>query len=176
MVSNPHETDMPSLVYSDDRSSPSSMMQSTNLRRGQLAPGNAYHGPIGAGPGIGFGYEGMEEDQNDFLMSVLNMIPPDMNSGIPPVAYFNYDAEFPQRKMLGRGGNGLIRLAYWGARQCHVILKNLQEKDSTPVKTDLLFDKEVNSRFSLYRTGLLLSPTDQTKADQSTVVHASEKP
>jgi len=140
---------MPSLVFSGDHSSQSSILQSINHRRGQgqgqIAPGYAQYGAIGAGP-AGFAYEGMEDDQNDFLMSVLNMIPPDMNR-MPAISYFDYETEFPQRRMLGRGGNGLVRLAYWGDRRCHVVLKNLQEKNSTPVKTDLLFDKEVNNLF-----------------------------
>lgn len=90
--------------------------------------------------------EGSAEDQDDFLVSVLNMIPPEMSSGAaPPPTYYDYEKEFSHRKMLGRGGNGLIRLAFSESRKQQVILKNLQDSQLSPVKAALLFDKEVNS-------------------------------
>ncbi|KAF9987335.1 hypothetical protein BGZ65_004093 [Modicella reniformis] len=140
------ETEMPSLTYSsNERSSLQSV--SPHPRPGQALFGFPYQGVAGAGQGAGIAVEGSEEDQEGFFISVINMIPPGMSSGgTAAVPHYDYNMEFPHRQMLGRGGNGLIRRAYWALNKCDVVLKNLQETNMTAAKAILLaslFDKEV---------------------------------
>ncbi|KAG0224524.1 hypothetical protein BGX31_007976 [Mortierella sp. GBA43] len=133
------DNDMPpSLTFSSEAHSTSSVPQTANPQ--PPIPHGAYLGPGGL-PGAG---EVPGEDQEDFFLSVVGMIPPEMTTGTDtPLSYYDYEKEFPQRKMLGRGGNGEIRLGFSVSMKKQLVLKSLQDNQLSPVRTALLFDKEV---------------------------------
>ncbi|KAF9904146.1 hypothetical protein EC991_002981 [Linnemannia zychae] len=112
-------------------------------------PGVAADGYIGGQGGGGGGPAGPQFlDHELFLTSVLNAIAPWMDrpdgGAGNPLQFFDYQSEFTQRQMLAVGGNGEIRKAFWGSRNCFVVLKSLLDtKKNTAAKNASMFDKEV---------------------------------
>src|SRR5690606_35153040 len=105
--------------------------------------------------------EDVQEEEGDFLTTILNLIPqgmrqipthsqgqgqdPNSDQGLtPPLPLYDYQSEFTRRQPLTKGGNGQIRLAYWSSRQCSVTLKSLIDTKHTPEKAASLFDKEAS--------------------------------
>ncbi|KAF9346657.1 hypothetical protein BGX34_003738 [Mortierella sp. NVP85] len=134
-------TEMPSLAFSDgnsttsqDQNTMSRPLASPTPSRSFPPPRNPYHHLHGSGDTSESG------DGDYYLTSVLNMMAP---AGVPPVALFDYDAQFTRRQRIGKGGNGFIKRAFWPLRQTEVVLKNLIESKLTPEKITEVFDKEV---------------------------------
>ncbi|KAF9972536.1 hypothetical protein BGZ65_009766, partial [Modicella reniformis] len=121
---------MPSLAFSDGNSTTSKDMQQQHSLSPHVASPTTQVAAVSSESG----------DGDYYLTSVLNMIVP---TGVPPVALFDYDAQFTRRQRIGKGGNGFIKRAFWPLRQTDVVLKNLIETKLTPEKTAELFDKEV---------------------------------
>ncbi|KAF8938732.1 kinase-like domain-containing protein [Dissophora ornata] len=84
-------------------------------------------------------------DYEYFLTSALDVIPPEMTSGIAsPLPDLDYLAEFSLRPDHGKkGGNGIIRRAFWTTGQCEVVLKSLIDTKHSAAKIASFFDKEV---------------------------------
>ncbi|KAF9967231.1 hypothetical protein BGZ70_010322 [Mortierella alpina] len=120
-------SDMPSLSFSTgDHSTASSAFPSASpaVPKG-LFPGAEVR------PGAG----GSDPDHEYVLISVLDMIAPGLEDGsAPPMAHYDYLAEFTQRQRVTKGGNGEIRRAFWPARKCYVVLKSLISTKQTPVQ------------------------------------------
>ncbi|KAK3835014.1 MAG: kinase-like domain-containing protein [Linnemannia gamsii] len=131
------ETEMPSLAFSDN--SNNSTLSKVMMPQGGRPVGVPPSPSPSVSPQAADNPEGVDADY--FLTSVLNMIAP--VGAAPPVAHYDYLAEFTQRQRIAKGGNGEIRRAYWNSRQSIVILKSLIDTKHTPAKIAQLFDKEV---------------------------------
>ncbi|KAI1318204.1 hypothetical protein EDD11_007087 [Mortierella claussenii] len=144
-------TEMPSLAYSDGNSTATQLLNQTKTspqgqagreqRQAFPSPSPSISPQHGQQPAVDSAGSIDTVDNDYFLTSVLNMIAP--TGGLPPVMLYDYLAEFPQRQQLARGGNGLVKRAFWPRHQTYVILKNLISTKNSPEKIAKLFDKEV---------------------------------
>ncbi|KAG0338448.1 hypothetical protein BG000_003951 [Podila horticola] len=128
---------MPSLTFSEDPSSSSSMLSASGPG---AIPGNLTLPPHNQ-PERGV------DDNEFFLTSILDMInntPPATGPGsMNMIPHFDYQSCFTQRQMIAKGGNGEVRRAFWPMRNCYVILKSLIDTKHSATKLAVMFDKEV---------------------------------